>query len=202
MKETNNGINNDLVQKRFLRLLYITRSAIAQQSLLAGHLLLDPIYNSLFGYSTDTKVHSLAIKVLNSNKLLATNFSTYLINNNIDMSNRLKLETLMKNALSDEKSLNDLNNLIMVNDILFLVDKSTNKLYLMFERNAQKIQLPIADYSSLFDNKMINTDALYSLSQTQQNIKSKLIDLKLPKNFEAKSKDIFKYHYMGEVTKN
>jgi len=201
LKDSNKGINNDLVQRRFLKLLDITRSAIAQQSLLAGHLLLDPIYNSLFGYSTDSKTYNLAQKVLNNNKLLATNFATYLINNNIDMSDRLKVETLMKNALSDEKALNELNNLIAVNDILFSVDKNTDKLYLMFERSGQKIKLPIAEYSVLFENKMINTDAAYSLSQTQQNINGKLIDLKLPKNFDGKYKEIFKYYYMGDGVK-
>ncbi|AZA86444.1 hypothetical protein EG349_06415 [Chryseobacterium shandongense] len=198
LRDSNKSINNDLVQRRFLKLNDITRSAIAQQSLLAGHLLLDPIYNSLFGYSTDLKTNNLAIKVLNNNKLLATNFSTYLINNNIDMSDRQKVETLMKNALSDEKALADLNSLIGINDILFVVDKNKDKLYLSFERNNQKIKLPVADFNSLFDNKMINTDATYSLSQTQQNINSKLIDLKLPKNFDGKHKNIFKYYYMGD----
>ncbi|MDR6461600.1 hypothetical protein [Chryseobacterium sediminis] len=195
IKDSNKKVNNYLVQKRFLKLLNITRSAIIQQSLLAGHLLLDPIYSSLFGYSTDKKSIELAIKVLNNNKLLATNFSTYLIRNNIKMGNSLQIKKMMDDAITDDNSLRDLNLLIEVNDIRFISDKVNRKLYITFQRNAQNINLPVADWLTIVENRMINTEGIYPLIETRQKISNKLIDLMLPKNFEEQSKEKFKYYF-------
>ncbi|MEX8546646.1 MAG: hypothetical protein V5804_03510 [Mucilaginibacter sp.] len=192
-----NGINQDLLETRLLKILNITQYSISQQSLMAGNLMLDPIYSTLFSSSTNQNAIDLCMKVLNNNKLLATNFDTYLINKNINFTDTLKIKSLFKNSISDSKSLDTLNSLIIVNDIKFAKNETDKNLHLSFSRNGQEIKILCPDFETILSNKMINSDAIYSLLESRQKINSKLIDLTFPKNLETVNamSEKFKYLY-------
>jgi hypothetical protein len=192
-----NGINQDLLEKRLIKLLNITQYSISQQSLLAGNLLLDPIYSTLFSSSTNQTAIDLCIRVLNNNKLLATNFGVYIINKNIDFTDTLKIKSLFKNSLVDNKRLDTLNSQIRINDIKFFIGETDKKLYLSFSRSEQQINILCPDFETLLSNKMINSDAVYSLLESRQKINSKLIDLTFTNNLETDNlmSEKFKYLY-------
>jgi hypothetical protein len=192
-----NGINQDVLEIRFTSLLNIVQYAISQQSLLSGNLMLDPIYSTLFSYSTDENAKNRSIEVLNNNKLLATNFAIYIINKNLDFSDTAKVQRLYLNASTDNKSLDTLNSLVTLNDIKFKVDTDTKNIQLTFDRKGQTINLICPDFTSILENKMINSEAIYSLLDSRQKINSKLIDLTFTKNLQTTNSmsEKFKYYY-------
>lgn len=192
-----NGINQDLLETRLLKLLNITQYSISQQSLMAGNLMLDPIYSTLFNSSTNQNAIDLCVKVLNNNKLLAANFGIYIINKNIDFSDTLKVKSLLENVTADIKKLDTLNSLITINDVKFIIEETDKKLYLSFSRNGQSVKILCPDFETILSNKMINTDAIYSLLESRQKINSKLIDLTFSKNLETVNamSEKFKYLY-------
>lgn len=192
-----NGINEDLFEIRLITLLNIVQYSISQQSLMSGNLMLDPIYSTLFNCSPDENAKDLSIKTLINNKLLATNFAIYIINKNLDFSDTLKIQRLFKNASTDNKSLDSLNSLITLNDIKFKVDIDTKRLQLTFDRKGQSINIICPDFTSILENKMINSDAIYSLLDSREKINSKLIDLTFTKNLQTMNSmtEKFKYYY-------
>lgn len=192
-----NGVNQDLLETRLTKLLNIVQYSISQQSLMSGNLMLDPIYSTLFNYSTDENAKDLSIKTLNNNKLLATNFAIYIINKNLDFSDTAKVQRLYLNASTDNKSLDTLNSLITLNDIKFKVDAVTNSLQLTFDRKGQAINIICPDFTTILENKMINSEAIYSLLDSRQKINSKLIDLTFTKNLQMTNSmnEKFKYYY-------
>ncbi|MEN2398372.1 hypothetical protein GKZ90_0001170 [Flavobacterium sp. MC2016-06] len=197
-----NKNNQTLQENRLLKILELIQYSVAQQSMLSGNLMLDPIYATLFNYSTDVEAKNLAIKVLNNNKLLATNFSIYLINKNVDLTDKLKVQSLYNTASVDTKSLENLNSLITLNDIKFEIDANNQKLKLTFNREGQKITILCPEFLTILENKMINSEALYTLMDSRQKINSKLIDLTFTKNLSPPSTiEKFKYYYSTK-TKN
>ncbi|WP_149242239.1 hypothetical protein [Dyadobacter sp. 32] len=196
-----NGVNQDLLESRLLKLLSIIQYSISQQSLMGGNLMLDPIYSSLFNYSSKIDEIDLSISVLNNNKLLSSNFATYLINKNVDFSDTIKVKGLFEGASLDQNKLNDLNSLIRVNDFKFILNPSDGKLYLSFDRREQKIRILCPDITRVIDNKMINSEAVYFLLDCREKINSKLIDLTFSRNLpsNANTFDQFKFHYLPTI---
>lgn len=195
-----NSYNHDILEKRLVKLLYLTQYSIAQQSLLAGNEMLDGIYSTLFSYNTNKNEQDLSIKVLRANKLLAKNFTTYLINKNITTSDTLLLKSLYENAATSQSKLDSLNALISINDFSFFAKTNDNNLYISFTRNGEKIELLCPSFSSLISNQMTNTEALFDLLQMRQAINERLIDLSFTKNISTSATDSttlneFKYYY-------
>jgi hypothetical protein len=197
-----NGINQDLLEKRLLKLLNITQYSISQQSLMAGNLMLDPVYTTLFNASTNQNTIDLCIKVLNNNKLLATNFGIYIINRNLDFKDTLKMKSLFENSIDDSKRVDTLNSLMSVNDVRLNVDETDKKLYLTFITSGQTIRILCPDFETILNNKMINSDAVYSLLESRQKINSKLIDLTFTKNLEADNSMTEKFKYLYKPSDN
>ncbi|NVM66876.1 gas vesicle protein [Mucilaginibacter sp. SG538B] len=196
-----NGVNQDLLETRLTKLLNIVQYSISQQSLMSGNLMLDPIYSTLFNFSSDENAKDLAIKTLNNNKLLATNFAIYLLNKNLDFTDTLKVKKLFSEAATDSQSLDNLNSLVSLNDIKFSVDDSSKKLQLSFERKGQTINILCPDFTSVLENKMINSDAIYSLLDSRQKINSKLIDLTFTNNLQSTSETAERFKYYYDITK-
>ena len=82
---------NRFVKQRLERLLNLTDFAIAQQSILAGNLLIEPIYSILFTASASEEDKRAAVDALASNKLLAMNFASYLLYKNLGVRESLDL---------------------------------------------------------------------------------------------------------------
>jgi hypothetical protein len=197
---TNNSLNKNnqtLQENRLLKTLNLIQNCIAQQSMLSGNLMLDPIYSTLFSFSADENAKELSIKTLNNNKLLANNFAIYLINKNLDFSDTLKVQRIYQNASTDSVSLNALNTLVTLNDIKFKVDADTKKLQLTFNRNGQNINIICPEFTTILENKMMNSDAIYTLLESRQKVNSKLIDLTFTKNIQSTNSmnEKFKYYY-------
>lgn len=193
-----NANNQSLQEKRLIKLLNMVKYAIAQQSMLSGNLMLDPIYSTLFSYSSNEEAKDLAIKVLVNNRLLSTNFATYLVNKNINLSDTTKIKKLFESAGSNADSLRSLNSLISINDLSFSVDSENQKLLLSFVRKGTRIDLRCPDFSTILSNRMINSDAIYSLIESRNKINSKLIDLTFSKSLSSieSTKERFKYYYI------
>lgn len=195
-----NGINQDLFEKRLLKLLNITQYSISQQSLMAGNLMLDPIYSTLFSSSTNQNAIELCVKVLNNNKLLAANFGTYIINKNLNFTDTLRIKTLFESVSSDSIKLDTLNSLISVNDVKFIIGNIDKKIYLSLSRNGQQIKILCPDFETILNNKMINSDAVYSLLESRQEINSRLIDLTFSRNFDTQNSMSEKFKYLYKAS--
>jgi|GEM_PF-2439106 len=198
INNSSNRNNQTLHENRLLKTLNLIQHSIVQQSLMSGNLMLDPIRSTLFAFSTDEAAKDLSIKVLNNNKLLATNFAIYLINQSLDFSDTLKAKRLFINASTHSKSLDSLNSLVTLYDIKFKVDSNSKKLQLIFNRKGQEINIICPDFTTILESKMINSDAIYSLLDSRQKINSKLIDLTFTRNFQVADSmnEKFKYYYV------
>lgn len=193
-----NGVSQDLLEARLIKLLNLSQFSIAQQSLLSGNLMLDPIYSTLFGYSTNQNEFDLTIKVLNNNKLLASNFATYMINKSLCFNDTLQLQRLFQNGALDSKCIDTLNALVRYNDIKFISDATEKRIYLTFNKKGQTVKIQCPNFTILATNRMVISDAIFSLLESRQSINSKLINLTFTKNLDdTKLLPVkFKYNYV------
>jgi len=196
-----NKINRDLLEERLIKLLDIVQFSIAQQSLISGNQMIQPIYATLFNSSNDEEAKDLAIKAIINNKLLAINFATHLINKNLDISDTLKIKRLFENAPASKASLDSLNSLIYLNDIKFQVATNSNKLQVTFSKKGQSINILCPNFSTILENKMLNSEAIYSLLDSRQRINSKLIDLTFTKSMNSANSISHKFKYYYSLTK-
>lgn len=192
-----NGVNQDLLEFRLLKLLDLTQFAISQQSLLAGNLMLDPMYSTLFGYSTDNTAINLSVKVLGNNKLLAANFASLLINKNIVIQDSARLMRLFDQNKANKQNIDTLNSLIRYDDFRFEYNEQDKKFYLTFKRQNQDIKILCPNNLTILENKMINTDAIFLLIKARDNINSRLIDLTFSSNVGTSEVTAERFKYLS-----
>ena len=182
-----NGVNVGLLEFRLKKLLDIIQFSFIQQSIISGNLLLEPIYSTLFNFSTNQNEIKLSFEALNNNKLLATNFATYLFHKNIDLHDTSRIKRLYENSKVDSRSLDTLNSLIRLNDITFYVDSVNKYICIKFNRNGKDLNLLCPDFNTLINNNMLYSEGIFTLLDSRQKINSRLIDLKFTSNLNKES---------------
>lgn len=158
-------------------LLYYTNRAIAQQTLLAGHLLLSPIYYALMEASVNPETQQKITKLFDNNYLLSTNFANYLLADLLQINSSQTKETNLTNYTTaytqkDLKAVEYLNR----QDIQFVL--KNNNLCLHFKNVTIACPTP----EQVTSQEMIYPNTLYELFLTKQKLEEKLIALQLTTN--------------------
>lgn len=169
------------VKDRLDNLLHFVNYGIAQQSMLAGHVLLPSINMALFG---DGSLYNASIETLQKNELLRKNFCTYLINAKIELEDRNKAIDLINKARLTRGNLDSLNALIKygASKLKFSFaasDPADANLYLNYCRQAGEpvVAMPVPDISVLGNQEMIYSDHLYALLISKQKVMDALMDI-------------------------
>lgn len=158
-------------------LLYYTNRAIAQQTLLAGHLLLPPIYYALMEESVSKEIQQKIAKLFDNNYLLATNFANYLLADLLQINNSQTKTTNLSNYTTAYTQ-KDLQVIKYLNsqDIQFVL--KNNNLCLTFKNVTIACPTP----EQVTSQEMIYPNTLYELFLTKQKLEEKLIALQLTTN--------------------
>ena len=210
------GFKNSLVQTRLQKLLNLTDIAIAQQSLVAGNLLLEPAYTIMFTGEQKSEDIKLATSILRNNKLFARNFASLLLYKNLGILETKKVngETVSASRYPEflkeyervkqaPEEVATLNKFLYLNDVKFKHSAADGKIYLTFTRLGDEIKILVPEPTVVLTNQMHNTEALFSLLETRQMLMSKLIDLSFTKNTATlpvsigATEDHFKYSFVA-----
>lgn len=159
-------------------LLYYTNRAIAQQTLLAGHLLLPPIYYALMEASVNPETQQKIAKLFDNNYLLSTNFANYLLVDLLQINNSQTKTTNLSNYITayTQKDLQVIKYLNNHQDIQFVL--KNNNLCLTFKNVTIACPTP----EQVTSQEMIYPNTLYELFLTKQKLEEKLIALQLTTN--------------------
>ena len=197
---------NTFLRLRLERLMNLTDYAIAQQSLLAGNLLIEPAYSILFTSSGTSEDKRMAVDVLSKNKLFALNFASYLLYKNLGLSeSSAKYTDFVKQyekVKAAPETVGTLDQFASVNDIRFKYNSTDKKFYLSFKQGGQDVDLLMPEITTVRENQMKNTEALFALLQTRRMLANKLIDLSFTQNLPGaqgaseKTLDFFKYSFI------
>lgn len=191
--------------------LKLTNSSLAQQSLYSGHLLLQRIHSILFKTGARNQENlDNAIKLLENNHLLATNFATFLINNSFygPNSDSLRATFLEKYyaCKADTSKCTSLNSFVEAEYpyLRFAFDSKFKMIELKIDKSItgiKEITLPVPDPIVVFQDKMLYTEGLYHLIDIKRRIINKLIDYTFTEYLPEREKEAqissehFKYLY-------
>jgi hypothetical protein len=209
------GVKNTLVRARLQKLLDLTDIAIAQQSLVAGNLMLEPTHTILFTGNQKREDIILTSSILRKNKLFARNFASLLLHKNLGISETKKVNGEVVSASRYPEFLKEyervrqapgevasLNKFIYLNDVKFKYNAADGKIYLTFTRIGDEIDILVPEPAAVLGNQMHNTEALFSLLETRQKLVNKLLDISFTRNAAAlpantgATEDHFKYSFV------
>lgn len=194
--------------RRLKSILAIVNKAIIQQSLLAGNLMINKTYSTLFRQSNTSNNIDNCILVLNNNRIFAKNFASYLIYNQLGyfgdtgkvaLARFSNYASLFDSAKTDDSKLKALNNWLFSNttDMTFVLDPTYNNIFLeLHVSGKQPFTIPVPEPSFVVSNEMSQSDGLYALLKTKQKLINQLIDLTFTSNIGSNdeiSADDYKY---------
>lgn len=209
-KDTTFIATRKVIQKRKLTKLYnLCDESITQQAITSGHLLMDPLFSILFDGKHNEKLEKLGMNALLTNKILAMNFTSYLLykklrvfnlkgqtqdaidNKNFNEFKKYYIDILNKidsNKLKAEEDLIKINSLVTLNgnDLKFIYDKTDKKLKLLISRSGIDVNLFVPDPNYILENRMQYTESLLPLIVTRELVYDKLLDV----DFTSTLKDI------------
>jgi len=174
---------------RLRALLTIIDRSIAQQSLMAGNLMMEDTYQILIGFNPNLTNVDLAIKVLQNNSMFAKNFASRLIYSaingkpNPDSSRYTLFSTLYYEAKSDPSKIQVLNQEFGNSNMQFAYVSQFNNIFLQLNVRGHNFQIPCPEPAFVVNHELAQMDAMYELLNAKEKVISKLVDLSFNRNY-------------------